>query len=142
MSKKIVCTCENTYEQYGAYWKSVDFSFDVLSDRAPVGIQYNEQMVRDKFNFRGDVSKNHFWNQQGNKNIIWFYAHLRMAYYYMLNPNEDWYWFMDDDVVCDNWSEFFKAFDNNDADFIAYYVFKKQGVQSQPNIPELSLIHI
>ena len=137
MSKTIICTCDNTFKSYEAYWKTVDFDFEFLSDRAPIGIEYDEQKVRDLFNFKGDVSKSHWWNQQGNRNIIWFYAHLRMAYYYMLNPNEDWYWFMDDDVVCDNWSEFFKAFENNNADFISYYIFKNKGVTSQPNIPEI-----
>jgi hypothetical protein len=137
MSKTIVCTCANTFKSYEAYWKTVDFDFEFLSDRAPIGIEYDEQKVRDLFNFKGDVSKSHWWNQQGNRNIIWFYAHLRMAYYYMLNPNEDWYWFMDDDLVCDNWSEFFKAFETNNADFISYYIFKNKGVTSQPNIPEI-----
>ena len=137
MSKKIVCTCANTFKSYDSYWKTVDFDFEFLSDRYPVGIEYDEQKVRDVFNFKGDVSKKHFWNSQGNRNIIWFYAHLRMAYYYMLNPNEDWYWFMDDDVICDNWSEFFKSFENNDADFISYYLFKNKGVKNQPNIPEI-----
>lgn len=137
MSKTIICTCDNTFKSYEAYWKTVDFDFEFLSDRVPIGIEYDEQKVRDLFNFRGDVSKSHWWNQQGNRNIIWFYAHLRMAYYYMLNPNEDWYWFMDDDVICDNWSEFFKAFENNNSDFISYYIFKNKGVTSQPNIPEI-----
>lgn len=135
MSKTIVCTCANTFKSYELYWKTVDFDFEFLSDRVSIGIEYDEQKVRDLFNFRGDVSKLHWWNQQGNRNIIWFYAHLRMAYYYMLNPNEDWYWFMDDDLVCDNWSEFFKAFENNNTDFISYYIFKNKGVTSQPNIP-------
>tara|TARA_B110000305_G_scaffold232325_1_gene287085 strand:- start:1809 stop:2534 length:726 start_codon:yes stop_codon:yes gene_type:complete len=137
MSKVIVCTCDNTYKSYESYWNSVDFEFEFLSDRYPTGIEYDEQKVRDIFNFKGDVSKKHFWNSQGNRNIIWFYAHLRMTYYYMLNPNEDWYWFMDDDVICDNWSEFFKSFENNDADFISYYLFKNKGVKNQPNIPEI-----
>ena len=137
MSKVIVCTCDNTYKSYESYWNSVDFEFEFLSDRYPTGIEYDEQKVRDIFNFKGDVSKKHFWNSQGNRNIIWFYAHLRMAYYYMLNPNEDWYWFMDDDVICDNWSEFFKSFENNDADFISYYLFKNKGVKNQPNIQEI-----
>ena len=137
MSKVIVCTCDNTYKSYESYWNSVDFEFEFLSDRYPIGIEYDEQKVRDVFNFKGDVSKKHFWNSQGNRNIIWFYAHLRMTYYYMLNPNEEWYWFMDDDVICDNWSEFFKAFENNDADFISYYLFKNKGVKNQPNIPEI-----
>jgi len=137
MSKTIVCTCANTFKSYEPYWKTVDFDFEFLSDRAPIGIEYDEQKVRDLFNFTSDVSKSHWWNQQGNRNIIWFYAHLRMAYYYMLNPNEDWYWFMDDDLVCDNWSEFFKAFETNNADFISYYIFKNKGVTSQPNIPEI-----
>ena len=136
-NKVIVCTCAPTFAQYDTYWKTVDFDFEYLSDRAPVGIQYNEQTLRDAFNFKGEVSKKHYWNSQGNRNIIWFYAHLRMAYYYTLNPNEDWYWFMDDDLECDNWLEFFKAFETNDADFISYYVHKKPGVQSQPNIPEI-----
>jgi len=137
MSKTIVCTCVNTFKSYESYWKTVDFDFEFLSDRVPIGIEYDEIKVRELFNFRGDVSKSHWWNQQGNRNIIWFYAHLRMAYYYMLNPNEDWYWFMDDDLVCDNWSEFFKAFETNNADFISYYIFKNKGVTSQPNIPEI-----
>jgi hypothetical protein len=137
MSKKIVCTCDNTFRSYDSYWKTVDFDFEYLSDRYPIGIEYDEQKVRDIFNFKGDVSKKHFWNSQGNKNIIWFYAHFRMAYYFILNPNEEWYWFMDDDVICDNWSEFFKAFENNDADFISYYVFKNKGVKNQSNIPEI-----
>ena len=137
MSKVIVCTCDNTYKSYESYWNSVDFEFEFLSDRYPTGIEYDEQKVRDVFNFKGDVSKKHFWNSQGNRNIIWFYAHLRMAYYYMLNPNEDWYWFMDDDVICDNWSEFFKSFENNTSDFISYYLFKNTNIDSQDNIPTI-----
>ena len=137
MSKVIVCTCDNTYRSYESYWNSVDFEFEFLSDRYPTGIEYDEQKVRDVFNFKGDVSKKHFWNSQGNRNIIWFYAHLRMAYYYMLNPNEDWYWFMDDDVICDNWSEFFKSFENNTSDFISYYLFKNTNIDSQGNIPTI-----
>tara|TARA_B110000259_G_scaffold4541_1_gene5146 strand:+ start:6440 stop:7168 length:729 start_codon:yes stop_codon:yes gene_type:complete len=136
-NKVIVCTCLPTFKQYDPYWKTVDFDFEYLSDRVSEGVEYNEQTLRDTFNFKGDVSKKHWWNQQGNRNIIWFYAHIRMAYYYTLNPNEDWYWFMDDDVVCDNWSEFFKSFESNDADFISYYIHKNVGVQSQPNIPEI-----
>ena len=137
MSKVIVCTCDNTYKSYESYWNSVDFEFEFLSDRYPTGIEYDEQKVRDVFNFKGDVSKKHFWNSQGNRNIIWFYAHLRMAYYYMLNPNEDWYWFMDDDVICDNWSEFFKSFENNTSDFISYYLFKNTNIDSQVSIPTI-----
>jgi len=136
-NKVIVCTCVNTYDAYKNYWKTVDFDFEFLSDRVPIGIEYDEQKVRDVFNFKGDVSKKHYWNSQGNRNIIWFYAHFRMAYYYMLNPNEDWYWFMDDDVICDNWSEFFASFENNTSDFISYYIFKNQGINSQPNIPHI-----
>jgi hypothetical protein len=137
MSKVIVCTCSNTFGAYDKYWKTVDFDFEYLSDNYPIGIEYNEQMVRDTFGFKSNVSKKHWWNQQGNRNIIWFYAHLRMAYYYTLNPNEDWYWFMDDDVICNNWQDFFKSFEENKTDFISYYVFKKDGVVSQPNIPTI-----
>lgn len=135
MSKVIICTCSPTFNQYKDYWDSVDFDFEFLSDRAPIGIEYNEQMVRTALNFKGDVSKDNWWNQHGNKNIIWFYAHLRMAYYYTLNPNEDWYWFLDDDLECNNWTGFFEAFKDNDADFISYYVFKERSVKSQLNIP-------
>ena len=62
MSKKIVCTCDNTFRAYDSYWKTVDFDFEYLSDRYPIGIEYDEQKVRDIFNFKGDVSKKHFWN--------------------------------------------------------------------------------
>lgn len=137
MSKKIICTCKNTFNSYATYWNSVDFDFEYLSDREPIGIEYNERLVREMFNFNGEVSTKHFWNAQGNRNIIWFYAHLRMVYYYMLNPNEDWYWFMDDDLTCNNWSKFFKGFENDTTDFLGYYVFKEESVKSQSNVPNI-----
>jgi len=137
MNKVVVCTCSETYTSYIDYWQTVDFDFDFLADRLPYGISYNETLIRRKFNFNSNVSKKHWWNQQGNKNIIWFYAHLRMCYYYTLNPNVEWYWFLDDDVVCNDWKNFFNSFSNNNADFLSYYLFKKQGVLSQSNIPEI-----
>ncbi len=137
MSKVIVCTCAETFKAYDHYWQKSNLDFEYLSDRTSVGIEYNEQMVRDVFAFRGDVCKKHYWNSHGNKNIIWFYAHLRMVYYFILNPNEEWYWFMDDDVQCDNWDGFFKGFENDNTDFLCYYLFKEESVNSQPNVPNI-----
>lgn len=133
---KVVCTCEATWPAYQSYWQDQnDFIF--MGDRVPLDVHYNEANIRETFNFKGDVSKNHFWNSQGNRNIIWFYAHFRMVYYYMLNPNEDWYWFFDDDVVIDDWQAFFKGFENDTTDFIAYYLFKEASVKSQPLVPNI-----
>lgn len=139
MNKNIVCIHGGSFEGYDRYWKSTGIDYDYLNDVTNVDIgtelKYTEQDVRTTFRFDGNVSKKHYWNSFGNRNIIWFYAHLRMIYYYHKNPQYKYYWFYDDDVKIDNWEEFFKGFETNNADFLSYYCFKKEDYKSQPNIP-------
>lgn len=143
MIKNIVCTCSDTYHSYKNYWDSVNIEFDYVADitKRPLenykGLSFTEQDIRDKFNFEGEVSKRHYWNSFGNRNIIWFYAHLRMLYYYEANPNYDYYWFYDDDVTIRNWKAFHAGFEDNKADFISQYGFKQPGIKNQSNVPEM-----
>jgi hypothetical protein len=101
------------------------------------GFLFNEKDLRDNLNFPHEVSRNHFWNSQGNRNITWFYAHLRMLNFYLSYPNYDYYWFFDDDIKIDNWDGFLTGTDADDSDFMSYFVFKKSNVETQPNIPHI-----
>ena len=142
MEAKVVCTCTDTYGAYNRYWDYVNFDFTYLADNTKQdfdvkGLKYNKQLVRDTFNFQGEVSKKHYWNSFGNRDIIWFYAHLRMLYFYHHNRNYDYYWFFDDDVTIGNWDLFFDSFKDNTSDFFSYYVFKNTDVGTQHKIPYL-----
>jgi len=140
-----VCTMPNTYSNYVGHWdnfKDTGFSLEWISDvtKDPsfdVGFTYTEDDIRRNLNFTKDVSKGHYWNGQGNRNVVWFYAHFRMLNYYISNPNYDYYWFFDDDVRSDNWVEFFKGFEDVDDDFISYFIFKHPNVESQINVPKI-----
>ena len=141
MDKNIVCTNKESFHAYDNHWQKANIKFDYLTDITwhplDIGIQYSEQDVRNLFNFKGNVSKKHYWNSYGNRNIIWFYAHFRMLYYYVNNPNYNYYWFFDDDVTIEDWDTFFKGFVSNRADFISMYCFKDSNVNSQGNIPKI-----
>jgi hypothetical protein len=135
----------NTYDHYRVHWDNffetgneLTFISDVTKDPSfNVGFTYTEEDVRRNLNFTKELSKMHFWNSVGNRNIVWFYAHFRMLNYYMSNPNHDYYWFFDDDVRMDNWVEFFKGFENEDSDFISYFIFKNKNVENQPHVPKI-----
>ena len=138
--KAVVSTCSHTYNSYKQYWDKTGLDFHYLShkidDKTKLdGLIFTEENIRGDYNFDTKVSKKHYWNSFGNRNIIWFYAHLRMMYYYQFNPGHDYYWFFDDDLKVDNWDAFFKGFENNHCDFISYYGFKEESVKNQPNIP-------
>ena len=137
--KSIVCTCSRTYGAYKNSWDTSGIDFDYLShkinDTELKGLIFTEEDLRKDYDFNTEVSKKHYWNSHGNRNIVWFYAHLRMVYYYQFNPGQDYYWFFDDDLSVDNWEVFFDSFKNNNSDFISYYGFKEESVKSQPNIP-------
>lgn len=138
-NKYVICTHHGTHFGLVEHWKNSGIEFDFLTDvtNTPlsVGLQYTEDQVRKMFNFQGEVSKKHYWNSYGNRNIIWFYAHFRMMYYYILNPNYEYYWFFDDDVTIKEWKIFLDSFEDNKSDFISYYCFKNTDVNSQNNIP-------
>lgn len=138
-----VCTTPNIYPSYSHNWENfpkekreLTWVTDITNDPSfNLGFNFTEQDIRKEFNFDIEVSKRHYWNCQGNRNIIWFYAHLRMLYFYIKNPNYDFYWFFDDDIKINNWDEFFIKTDKDDSDFLSYFCFKKDGVTSQINVP-------
>jgi len=99
------------------------------------GFTFTEESLRKDLNFEHSVSKRHYWNSFGNRNIVWFHAHLRMLNFFLKYPNYDYYWFFDDDVKIDNWDLFLKETDEDTSDFISYFIFKKPGVKSQLNVP-------
>jgi len=137
-----VCTTPDMYPHYRGQWDNFkdsgrDFTFvsDNTKDESfNVGFTFNEEDLKRNMNFNTEPSKINYWNCIGNRNIAWFYAHLRMLNFYISNPNYDYYWFFDDDIRMDNWSKFFDGVDKDDSDFLAYFCFKNKGVLSQPNI--------
>lgn len=140
-----ICFTPRTYHAYINWWKpllSRENTYLLVDNTENYKIDYNcfqytESEIREKFNFRRDVSKNHFWNSQGNRNIVWFYAHFRMLYFFLKNSEYDYYWFFDDDVHCNNWDAFTNSFENEDSDFLSYFLFKNSNVESYPNIPKV-----
>ena len=139
-----VCTTPDMYRHYRSNWDNFKDSgreFIFVSDNTKdesfnIGFTFNESDLKRNMNFNTEPSKNNYWNSVGNRNITWFYAHLRMLNFYISNPNYDYYWFFDDDIKMDNWSKFFDGVDKDDSDFLAYFCFKNKGVLSQPNIHE------
>ena len=47
------------------------------------GFTFTEQQLRERLNFNIEVSDKNWWNSHGNRNIAWFYAHLRMLNFYL-----------------------------------------------------------
>jgi hypothetical protein len=140
-----ICTTPDVFPVYVNNWnnfpkdsKELIWLSDITRDPSfEVGFKFTEQDIRKEFNFNIEVSKQNFWNSYGNRNIVWFFAHLRMLYFYVKNPNYDYYWFFDDDIKMENWDEFFINTDKDDSDFLSYFCFKKNGVTSQDNVPTI-----
>lgn len=142
MNKLVVCTHAGDYNSYKTYWDKSGLDFTYLTDvtNAPldVGLQYDEKRLKQVLNLEDlQVSKKHYWNAINNRNIIWFYAHFRMLYYFIQHPNHPYYWFFDDDVTADNWDVFFDGFKNNNTDFISYFCFKDMQTHTLPHIPNI-----
>lgn len=139
-----VCTTPDVFPAYQKNWQSLDalkIPYKLIVDISKDKIEYpsifgfTEADIRKNLNFNKDVSKNHWWNHQGNRNIVWFYAHFRMLNFYLQHPNYDYYWFFDDDVIVTDWTKFFAGFENDNSDFISHFCFKNVGVVDQRNIP-------
>lgn len=135
-----VCTMPDIYPAYENNWKNFPKDIVWVTDNSKnenfnLGFTYTEKKLREELKFDGEVSKRHYWNSYGNRNIIWFFAHFRMLNFYIKNPNYDYYWFFDDDVKVENWDLFFDGTDKDDSDFLAYIVFKDSNVGSQEKIP-------
>jgi hypothetical protein len=132
----------NAYKDWWSYFKDNKDTFIILDNSKNIEIdydafQYTEDDIRRNFNFHHPVSTGHYWNSYGNRNIVWFFAYLRMINFYLSHPNYDYYWFFDDDVYCENWELFLKGFENDDSDFLSYYLFKNVDVEEYPNIPKM-----
>jgi len=140
-----VCTTPTNYSHYVRHWDSFSetgynlrWLCDVTNKKDfKLDFDYTEDDVRKNLGFNKKLSTRHYWNCNGTRNIIWFYAHFRMLNFYTSNPNFDYYWFFDDDVKAVNWVEFFKGFEGDDSDFISYFIFKNKNVESQSDIPKI-----
>ena len=137
-----VCTTPDVYPAYKNNWDNFPKDITWVTDNSrnenfDLGFNYTEKSLREDLNFKQDVSKKHYWNSYGNRNIIWFFAHLRMLKFYIKNPNYDFYWFFDDDVKVQNWDKFFDGTNQDDSDFIGYFVFKDQNDETQIDVPKI-----
>lgn len=147
-----ICFNSKTIGSFIKHWKyfcDIPNSFkiidnnggDATNDTIPIFL-YTEEDIRKNFNFNEQVSRNHYWNSYGNRNLVWFYAYLRMINFYISHPNYEYYWFFDDDVTMDNWELFFKGFENINTDFLSYFLFKNTNVDSYPEVEKIdSLTH-
>lgn len=131
----LISTCPQTHKGWEHHWKGFPYNSQWLWDNndgnGGKGFVYDEKSLCDKLGFQGSVSKKHYWNSFGNRNIIWFYAHFRMLNYYVDNPNYDWYWFYDDDVTCDDWEGFINSFNEVKTDFISWLLFSKENYKEE-----------
>ena len=148
-----VVVCTNTNSGYTGDWEKV-FRFnnddymlrDVSSEKVPPYssfskfvpdnvINYTEQHMRDALNFKEKLSDQHWWNQGGGRNIIWFYPHLRMLYFYLLHPEYKFYWFFDDDVTWPKGQlyDFVDAHAKLDHDCMISYIFSHDDADIQPD---------
>lgn len=125
-----VSTCPQTHGSWEPHWKSFPYKFNWMWDNnnegEGKGFIYTEDELKANLPFFGSVSKKHYWNSFGNRNIIWFYAHFRMLWFWRNAPKKDYYWFFDDDVTCDDWEGFINSFKDVDTDFISWFVFSKE----------------
>jgi hypothetical protein len=100
-------------------------------------VSFNETFLRQILNFSGQASSKHWWNNGGNRNIIWFYPHFRMLYFYLTQPDYDYYWFFDEDVTFpqNNLKEFIKAHSELDHDCMITYLFSNFDNENNSNVP-------
>ena len=111
-----------------------DIVLDFIQDNV---LNYNKESVKNSLNFHIEASDKHWWNLGGGRSIIWFYAHLRMLYFYKINPNYEYYWFFDDDITFPNNQlyEFLDLYENMDQDCLITYLFSNLGNPNPSNVP-------
>lgn len=128
----IVSTCDYTYNAWAHHWNNFPYKIKWLyhtekqERKGGNTLYYSEEELRRELSFNGDVSKKHYWNSHGNRNIIWFYAHFRMMLHFRYNPEADYYYFFDDDVTCDDWEGFLEGLSTSTSDFFSWFVFQKE----------------
>lgn len=95
---------------------------------------YNLDNLNKTFNSPPPPQLAHRWSDGGSRNINWFYPHLRMLYFFLANPNYDYYWYMDDDcsLIDGTLSDLLNATSYSDADCMITYIFT-EGDTKQEN---------
>lgn len=101
---------------------------------------YDLDNLKKTFNRYDPPCLEHRWADGGTRNINWFFPHLRMLYFYLANPNYDYYWYFDDDSSFKDGTinDFLNATSYLDADCVITYIFtepkdKQDGVLAVNN---------
>lgn len=99
-------------------------------------VNYNLDNVKKSLNFNIEPSDVHRWNLGGGRNIIWFYAHFRMLYFYKVFPNYEYYWFFDDDITFPNsdLTKFLEKHNRLDYDCMITYLFANLNAKNPSNV--------
>lgn len=93
---------------------------------------YNDEDF-ERNGFDKPISRFHFWGS--HQNPKYFYAHFRMLTFYLKNPQFEYYWFFDDDVIFKgSLKQFINGYRDDDNDFLVIQAFKKEDYQDLPNI--------
>jgi len=122
---------KNFYVLYDNHDNTKDDEISKHYNGANICSYDNYDFEENKFN--KPISDFHFWGN--HKNPKYFYAHFRMLCFYKKNPNLNYYWFFDDDVTFDgDLKGLLSSYEDNDDDFIAIQVFKKEDYNEFPNI--------
>jgi hypothetical protein len=100
-------------------------------------ILYSTENIRNTFNFHIEASDKHWWNNGGSRNIIWFYPHFRMMYFYKLHPEYEYYWFFDEDVTFpeNHLYDIVDAHKNLDHDCMITYLFSDVNNENPSQVP-------
>jgi hypothetical protein len=118
----------------------LDDQFDVRSVLDYVQdnvILYSTENIRNTFNFHIESSDKHWWNIGGGRNIIWFYPHFRMMYFYKIHPEYEYYWFFDEDVTFpeDHLYDIVNTHNNLDHDCMITYLFSDINNENPSQVP-------
>jgi hypothetical protein len=100
-------------------------------------IMYSTENIRNTFNFHIEASDKHWWNNGGGRNIIWFYPHFRMMYFYKIHPEYKYYWFFDEDVTFPekHLYELVNAHSSLDHDCMITYLFSDVNGENPSQVP-------
>jgi len=151
----VVVVCRQTISYYASDWHKafnknnhdyllcnvkLEDQFDVNSVIDYVQdnvILYSTENIRNTFNFYIESSDKHWWNIGGGRNIIWFYPHFRMMYFYKLHPEYKYYWFFDEDVTFpeDHLYDIVNAHSNMDHDCMITYLFSDVNNENPSQVP-------
>lgn len=99
-------------------------------------VNYTIDNLRKELNFYLEPSDKHWWNNGGGRNIVWFYPHFRMMYFYKIFPDYRYYWFFDDDVTFPNNDlyKFVDAHKNLNHDCMITYLFSDIDAKNESGV--------